>query len=797
MKRMKVSKDAYIEKNDTDLLKRMSFRYLPYWPLFLAAVIVSFAVGLVYLEYTAPIYGVTASILVKDEKKGLDDSKAEDALNFFGEKKIVENEIEVIHSRSMVSQMVTHLYLYAPIEEKSGFIYRTVHLPVSVYRSAYLTSPVQIELEKPEELHYEVNRVKFRYDAHTQTVITSNATYPLNKWTASPCGRIRFSKNPLATTSVPSKTFFFSLVSLPKATNEIQNNLEVSPTSKLSTVINISYKDAVPARGEAIINELINCYTQASINDKAAAAANTLDFVEKRLKLSGKQLDDVEADVQSFRTANGIVNVSQQSNQYLQNVSANDQKISEMDIQLSVLSQIESYVLSKQSQPGLVPSTLGIKDPMLTQLLDKLYEAEIQYEKLKKTTAEENPILLSVKNEIAKIKPNVLENVRNQRNSILAAKSRLEATSLHYNDLLNTLPDREKELTKISRQQNIENSIYSFLLQKKEEASLAFNAAVAGSKIIDKAQSSAQPVSPRAWLICLIALVLPIVFVSFSIDAREFFSNKVLFRRTIEELTVLPIIGELGYKRSKEMLVVRKHSRTAITEQFRSLRSSVASSLLKEKGKVIMVTSSMAIEGKSFVAINLAVVFAQAGKRTVLIEADMYKPKLSAALHLNDETGLSDVLETDQPSSILESCIYRTATYNNLFIIPAGNAPSNPSELLMNSNFDILMKELENQFDIIIIDSVPINPVPDAYTICKFATLTLFVVRHGITPKEKLLIIDEDPKMQDLKNVHIVFNGIRRRGIATSGFGHSYGYGHNGKEGYGYYGHQRAKTVLS
>lgn len=790
MKRMKLSKSAYIEKKETDLLQQVVFRYLPYWPLFLAAVIFALIIGFVYLRSKTPLYEVTASILVKDEKKGLDESKVVDALNLFGEKKIIENEIEVIRSRSIIYQIVTHLDLYAPVEERSGFS----------YRSAYFTSPVRVELEKPEELPREVTRVKFRYYGKTRTVATKDAAYPLDQWVVSPWGKIRFSKNPLGTsvdTGVDTgRSFFFSLIDLPKKINQLQNGIEVSPSSKLSTVINISYKDAIPLRGEAILNQLINCYEQAAVNDKNSTAANTLDFVEKRLQQVSKQLNDVESNVQKFRTENGIVDVSQQSNQYLQNVSENDQKTSEMEVQLSVLDQVETYIRSKQDQPGLVPTTLGIKDPMLAQLLEKLYDAEIQYEKLKKTTAEDNPILVSVKNEIAKIKPSILENIKNQRNSIQAARNKLVSRSSQYNSLLNRLPDKERQLAEISRQHNIENSIYGFLLQKKEEASLAFSAAVSDSRIIDKAQSSIQPVSPKPWMAYMIALILPIPLISVAISAREFLGNKVLFRRTIEESTDLPIIGELGYETSKKLLVMERGLRTFITEQFRNLRGSVASGLAKGKGKTVMVTSSIAEEGKSFVAINLAVVFANAGKRTVLVEADMYKPKLGSVFQLKDNTGLSDILNWPDVQAMWASSVHRTPSYDNLFVLPSGKTPENPSELLMGNGFNILMKELQDNFDIIIIDSVPVNPVPDAFTIARFADLTLFVVRHGVTPRENLLVLDEDLKMQTLKNVNIVFNGIKRRGIATSGFGYLYGYGFSSKTGYGYYNVEEKRPVL-
>src|ERR1022692_20941 len=776
MKRMKVSRNADIETTETNLLHQFAFRYLPYWPLFAILLAFSILIAFFYLKNKAPLYEVTASILIKDEKRGLDDSKVLDELNLFGAKKIVENEIEVLHSRSIISQIVTNLQLYAPIEEKSGFS----------YKPAYVTSPVKIELAKPDSL-IETNRIRFSYYAGTNLVIIEDKAYNLNEWEASPWGKIRFSKNPFYEKANQEKQFLFSLVTLPKEINDLQNAIEISPSSKLSTVITISLRDAVPQRGEAILNELVNDYNTASINDKNKMASNTLDFVERRLQLVGKELDTVENGIQRFRTQNSIVDISQQSSQYLMDVSENDQKVSEMDVQLSVLDQIEKYVLSKNEKPGLVPTTFGITDPLLSQLLEKLYDAEIQYEKLRKTTAEDNPILLSVKNEITKINPSILENINNQRNSIEAARNKLAGTSSRYNALLNRLPEKEKELVEISRQQNTKNKIYSFLLQKKEEANLTFNSAVADSRIIDKAQSSTIPVSPKPWMVYLIAFIFPIPFLGCFISIKELVGSKILFRHTLEEYTVLPVIGELGCDKSNQLIAANSKERTFVTEQFRSLRSSIAARLPKQTGVKIMVTSSIAGEGKSFIANNLAIIFAQAGKKVALIEADMYKPTVSKLFNLPNNIGLSNSLQNGKlNNALLNSFIHPTDIHKNLFVMPAGSVPDNPSELLMNENIDVLMKVLENQFDLIIIDSVPVKPVSDAYSISRFADITLFIVRHGVTPKANVRMLDEDMEIQRLKNVNIVFNCVKKRGFGTAGYGYAYGYGYNSNIGYGY-----------
>ena len=302
MRRMKVSKNADIETTETNLVQQFVFRYVPYWPVFLVFVLLSLIVGSLYLSFKASLYEVTASILIKDEKRGMDDSKVVDALNLFGVKKIVENEIEVLHSRSIISQIVNNVQLYAPIEQSAGLS----------YRSAFIDCPVKLELQNPESLT-EVDRIAFQYDRDSNLAIINNEVYHLNKWKASPWGMIRFIENPNFNRTSTEKKFYFSLIDVPKKIDELQNSIEIYPSSKLSTVINISLKDAIPQRGEAILNELVSSYNKASVNDKNSMASNTLEFVEKRLQLMGTELDTVETGIQQFRTKNGIVDISHAS----------------------------------------------------------------------------------------------------------------------------------------------------------------------------------------------------------------------------------------------------------------------------------------------------------------------------------------------------------------------------------------------------------------------------------------------------------------------------------------------------
>jgi tyrosine-protein kinase Etk/Wzc len=777
---MKVSKNTGIETTETSLLQQLIFRYYPYWPLLVLLVIFSMGMGYLYLKFRIPVYETTATILVKDEKKGLDESKVLEALNMFGEKKIVENEMEVLHSRSLVTEVTRDLHLYAPIYEQGLF-----------NRSAYLTSPIVVEFKDPDGL-IEDPKIPFQYNALKNEITIDKRTYGKNIWEPTPWGVLRFSDNPLYEKSPNEKKFYFSLTSVKAVAAGLQAAIEIAPSSKLSTVVDLKLADAIPQRGEAILNAIVQDYMKSSIDDKNMEASNTLKFVEKRLQIMGKELDTVETDIQKFRTEKGVVDISQQSKQYLQNVGENDKKLSEMNVQLAVLDQISKYIRSKNDEPGLVPSTFGIEDPMLSQMLEKLYDSEIQYEKLKKTTAENNPILISIKNEIDKIKPSILENINSQRRSLEAGRNNLYATSNRYDSMLYAIPQKERRLVEISRQQGIKNGIYSFLLQKREEASLSFNAAVADSRIIDKAESSVLPIIPNKPIVYIVSFVVPLFVFAGLISMKETFNGKVLFRRNIEENTVIPVIAELAKDRSGQFLVTKGSDRTLITEQFRHLRSALSPRILKEKAKKIMVTSSISGEGKSFVACNLAISIAQIGKKVVLIEADMYKPKISEEFELPNATGMSDYLLGRKE---IHNIIYSSKTHENLFVIPAGNIPDNPSELLMSDKIGKMFKYLEDMFDVILIDVAPVSPVSDAYLLSEYADTTLFVIRHAHTPKVELQRLDENPVLNRLKHVDIVFNGIRKRGWGK--FGPTYGYGYYNTFGYGYFEEKGRKKKIA
>jgi tyrosine-protein kinase Etk/Wzc len=753
------------EKGSENLLSQMWFRYFPYWPLFILLLLLSILGTWFYLRYTIPMYESTATILIKDEHKGLDDSKMMESLNMLATKKIIENEIEVLRSRSLMIEVVKKLHLYAPVSEEGKL----------VSHSAYLMSPVRIQVLNPDSVK-EIAKVYFSFDQKKQQVVIGNDHYSLSQWVATAYGTLRFVKN---NNSPIQKKWYFSLIDPRKLTQSMVKGVDISSASKLSTVIYLKLRDEVPKRAEDILNELVVAYSKAAIDDKNSLAVNTLSFVEDRLNFVAHDLDSIEHKIQQFKANKGAIDIGTQGKMFLQNVGENDQKLGDINMQLAVLDQVEQYVVSsKDSKGGIVPSTLGIIDPLLSQLLEKLYNSELEFERLRKTTGENSPILVSLSDQISRIKPGVLENIQSHRASLEAGRKNLFATNNSYNSLLQTIPQKEKELVEISREQSIKNNIYTFLLQKREEAALSHSSTVADSRVIDRAESSLTPVSPNRKLMYIIAVAGSFAFVILLLAANEMLSKTILFRQEIENYTSIPIIAEIPYEKLKSQLVIGKGENTFITEQFRRLRASLPHLGISGKRKKVLITSTIPGEGKSFVAVNLAVSLAMIGKKVILLEFDLSHPTLSEKLDQYHEKGLSDYLKGEAEP---EEVIKRTTMNENLFFISSGELPANPSELIMNDKTGELLSYLDSIFDYVIVDAAPAGPSSDAYMLSPLCDATLYIIRHKYTPKVLIQRLDENNMVTNLKNIAIIFNGIRSRGFKKDnyGYGFGYGYGHN------------------
>ena len=749
-------------KVSRSVLGELLFKYLPYWPIFIAVLIVSLLGAWFYLRVTPSKYEISASILIKDEKKGSVEGQAINSLDQLSTKKIVENEIEIFRSRTLMHQVVKNLHLYASLFEEDQL------RP----NSAYSTSPIIVEVAEPDNVR-EADKVKFQFSAQDSQVVIGLKRYPLNQPVNTEYGLVTFIANKRQA-GKPTGQLYFTLSPAKKVTTSLLDGLTATASTKLNSIVNLKIRSTDPTQGEDILSELIKVYNLASREDKTKLASTTSSFVGEKLKEVEKELDEVNKKLEGYKASKGAVDISTQSQLFLKSVNETDQKVNAIDIQLAALNEVEKYVKDKESTAGVFPSIVGLEDKMLPELLTKLNNHELDYERLKKTTAENNPVLTSIREQINKIRPGILENIENQRANLQASKLNLRSASNGYSTVLQSIPQKERELVEISREQGIKLSLYEFLRQKKAEAELA-KIEQLDTRIVDNPQASTEPVSPKSKLIYIVALIMAFVIPAGFVSIKEFLNRKILYRHEIENLTNTPIIGEISLDKSKDPLVIVEGKRTFIAEQFRRMRTSLGYLGGNSGKKKILVTSTLSGEGKSFVAVNLALSLALTDKKVVLLELDLANPSLSNKLDVSYDEGVSSYLRGEcEPEDIIK----RTTANSNLFFLPAGPLPDNPSELLLSPKLKELINYLEEAFDIIIIDSAPASLLSDAYILSPICDVTLYVVKHKFTPKSYLERLDEDNTVNQLSNMRIVFNGIQSRGFTKNGYGYGYGYGY-------------------
>jgi tyrosine-protein kinase Etk/Wzc len=767
---MQTNKHKTSEEVDENLIQQVVSKYLPYWPIFLLALLVGSGIAFAYLRYTIPKYEATATIIIKDEKKGNEDSKLMESLDQISSKKIVENEIEIIQSRSLMVNVVKALFLYAPMYEEGKI--KTV--------SAYAKSPVTIEAPNPDSI-MGFERINFSYDRTNKTVVLNGKyRYSLNQIVSTPYGKLVFVPNKYYRSGdTTTKQLYFSLGNPKNVASGVLLNLKVDASSKLSSVVELSYRDEPPQRAEDILNQLILAYDQATIDEKDKLARNTLTFVEERLNVVAHDLDSIEKKVQQYKSGKDAVEVGVQGQLFLQSVNANDQKLSEYNIQLSVLNQVEKFVTDKDNNGAIVPSTLGISDPVLSKELDNLYSSELEYEKLKKTVGENNPTLVAITDQINKIRPNILQNIKAQQQSLNAAKQNLSATNGAYTSKLQSMPQKERQLLDISREQATKSNIYAFLLQKREESELSYASAVSDHMVIDHAQSGSTPVSPKPLIVFLLAIVSCMGICFAIITIKESLTGKVLYRHEIEARTSIPIIGEVIFEKTRNPVVIESGKRSFIAEEFRKLRISLSFLGIDSTHKKILVTSSISGEGKSFIATNLALSLSLTGKKVVIVDLDLNNPTIAKNLNVTQDVGITEYLTGEREP---EEIIKRVKAHENLFFISAGNLPENPTELLANGRVKEIIDYLENIFDYVIIDTSPIVLVTDGYLLTGLCDATLYVIRHKYTPKMLIKRIDENNQINPINNPAIIFNGVKMRGFFKNNYGYGYDYVYGNKQ---------------
>jgi tyrosine-protein kinase Etk/Wzc len=745
-------------------------RYLRYWPLFILSISLCVGLGYIFLRSGVPIYTVYAKILINGENTGQEvQHEAAKSAN----DKQVDDEIEILTSRTIMEQVVKDLDL------------ATDYYSVDKLRltDLYNSSPVKLTLTKVARpivgQYYDIIIKDDHSFIFKQAHSLSNFEFG-NKF-KSDVGIWKLE----ATKDVGNfigQTIRITLTDPQSVTDKFLSTFNAYLTKEKSSIVELSIKETVPQRGADVINRAIKVYNLASIDYKNKINKSTLKFLNDRLDSITSELTVVEKRVENYKSSRGITDISSESSKYLDNVKSTDSKLNELDIQLLILNQLEKYINSPNNDDK-VPATTGITDGPLLAMVDQLLKLESQKDRLLANTPEKNPIFISINREISSTKRAIRENIKGIRGSLMATRSQFRIYNSKFESSIKKLPGQEREFITIKRQQSIKEELYMYLLQKREEAGVTNASKLLDSRIIDEAHFGA-PETHNVNFTYALAFIVGLVFPAGVLFAKDSLNTKIINVFEIEDAVYAPVLGELAFQKTQQVISILDGSRSMFSEQLRTLRTKLRHINGKsEGGKLTLLTSGMPGEGKSMISRNLGAVMAAAGRRTVIIDVDLRKPQLAKAFNLPNEIGLGNYLAGE---TTREEIIQPSSVHPLLFIIGSGLEVNNPSELLESPMMEDLFDWLRMQFDEIILDTPPIQLVTDALILTKYCDTNLYVIRQDYTYRSQFKYVNQLCNDESVKNLHIIFNGVKAQA----------GYGDQKKYAYDYYTKDKPKSRL-
>lgn len=796
--------DAYAKEEEEGIdFQSLISIFLMHWKWFAASVILCMAVAFVYLRYKTPVYKITTKIMIKDTKKGgyTSEMVALEDLGFLSSTGGIDNEIEVLQTKSLVKDVVMDLKIYTTYIEK-GSIGK---------RDLYRATPIQVDLEhdKVADLMYgyslaittspdSVFSIECTtYDKEGEKIELEQETKTLPFLLETPNGKLIISRNEMYPLN-PDKKLLVYIAPPLKVAKGYLASMTVEPTSKTTSVAVISLVNTNRRRGEDFLNKLIEIYNADANEDKNQVAKNTEAFIDERIVLVGKDLDATESDLQVFKQKAGLVNLTSDAELALREGSDYEKKLVDVNTQLRLVEMLAERVFDPKSKFEVLPANIGLTDVSLTQAINAYNGQVLERNRLMRTASESNPAVVSVTTIVEGLLDNVKTAVTNLQKGLTISKRDIEREANRFSGRISSAPTQERELAGIMRQQEIKSALYLMLLQKREENSIALAATADNAKIIDDALAEDIPVSPKRSMIWLIAFVMGLAIPSGIIYLMNLLNYKVTSRADVDRLSAVSVLGEVprakDLEKGERAVVVREDSNDLMAETFRAIRTNLNFVLADAEKKIVLFTSTQSGEGKTFVSSNLAVSLALLGKKVVLCGLDIRKPRLVDLFKLTDKKrGITTFLAGDANNKeLLFSQIMNSGVSANLDLLPAGIIPPNPAELLAKENLDKAFEYLSEVYDYIIIDSAPVGLVADTLLVGRVASASIYVCRAGYTPKGDFEFINQLKAEEKLPNMSLVINDVDLEkgsyyGASKYGYGKRYGYNYSYKRyGYGY-----------
>ena len=782
--------------------QELLFKYIIHWPWFVASVLACLIGAWVYLHFQTPVYRVSASIMIKDDKKNGGGNIADlESLGLGGmitSTQSIDNEIEVLRSKTILKEVVNNLELYITYYDEDEFPKKELYKasPIIVNLTAQeadnLPGVAMIDMKLTQEGSLDVN-LKVGLNEYNKHFDKLPAVLPTD------VGTFGFAlKDSLSNGKIEGQNItrnISAIVSQPfEVAKGYQGALTIAPTSKATSVATVSLVNTNIQRGQDFINKLMEMYNRNTNNDKNEVAQKTREFINERIQIIDEELGNTEDKLEAFKRNAGLTDISSDAQLAVSGNAEYEKKRVENGTQINLVRDLNKYINNPSNEYEVLPSNIGLSDNGLTTQIDRYNELIIERKRLLRTSTESNPMIVNLDASIRVMKANVKAAIDGTLQGLLIVKADLDRETSRFSRRISDAPGQERQYVSIARQQEIKAGLYLMLLQKREENAITLAATANNAKIIDEPVTEGGPVSPKPKTIYMIALVLGVglpVGVIFLIGLTKF---KIEGRGDVEKLTRLPIVGDVPLTAEKTgSIAVFENQNNLMSETFRNVRTNLQF-MLGNGQKVILVTSTVSGEGKSFISANLAISLSLLGKKVIIVGLDIRKPGLNKVFNISrKEQGITQYLS--DPEKNLMDFVQLSDVSKSLYILPGGTVPPNPTELLARDGLDKAIETLKKNFDYVILDTAPVGMVTDTLLIGRVADLSVYVCRADYTRKAEFALINELAENNKLPNLCTVINGLD---LQKKKYGYYYGYGKYGKYygygkryGYGYgYGEQ-------
>ncbi len=774
------------------------------WKWFVLSLIICMGAAHIYLRYATPIYQSAAKLLIKDDEgsgssfKGSNSIMSATNLGIISNSNGIDNEMEILKSRTLAQQTVYDLKLYVNYRHegklKDHVLYgdQEVNIDMDLEHLKKLNAPMNLKITR-EGRNYHVTGsyyVPIDNNSFKPEAVNIDKTFSaLPATIGTRVGVVRFTQNGNYMLR-DGESLKATMIAPEIAAGKYVGNLNVTESSKTTTIVDLVLNDEIPQRAIDYLKQLAIVYNRQANEDKNEIAVRTEQFINQRLEKINAELGSTEGQLENYKKRNNMVELKTNATQAVANADQYAQKLSEANTQVALLDELTKYMNEPSNRHQPIPSNVGLSDASATSLINEYNKIALQRNQLLHSASENSPTVTPLTAQLDDLNSSIKRAMTQARAGLKIQRNSIAAQAGKYEGQINNTPEQERMLTQIGRQQEVKSGLYLMLLQKREENSISLAATADKGKLIDTPVFAGK-VTPKNSIIMLIALILGLAIPAGILFLLEFFRYKIEGHNDVEKLTNLPIIADVAIAseraKTKADIVVHENKNNLMEEIFRSLRTNLQF-LLKQHDKVIMFTSTTSGEGKTFIASNVAISFALLGKKVILVGLDVRKPRLAELFEIDDHHhGITNLLVKDEVNwSDVKEQIVPSGINDKLDILMAGPVPPNPGELVTRESLDQTMEQLKEHYDYILIDTAPVGLVTDTLALGRISNATVYVCRADFTQKASFGLINSLSMEKKLPNMSIVLNGVD---LSKKKYGYYYGYGKYGKYGkYGNYG---------